>query len=186
MTSDKRKGRGTRRRGAVPLHPAGARPPAHHGFRRHRGTTKRGLRNAFSRRAVLPLRHIGTNLRFQNDWIYIINRGLPPSNFPLRPSPSRYPQPSACRLARAQSVITQADCEIALNWKSLPVSLERSTNKMLPSFLLSLLPHCVYVGDVKWCMRFACEEERMYERMNARQVWHRGGACAKAAQTRQS
>ena len=31
--------------------------------------------------AVRGLCHIGTNLRFQNDWIYIINRGLtaPPS-----------------------------------------------------------------------------------------------------------
>lgn len=41
--------------------------------------------------------HMGTNLRFQNDWIYIINRGLP-----LHPSPP-HPAPSARAVCHASS-----------------------------------------------------------------------------------
>ena len=52
--------------------------------------------------AVRGLCHIGTNLRFQNDWIYIINRGLPlplPLPLPRPPVPiprslSSYEQPA--------------------------------------------------------------------------------------------
>ena len=170
MTSDKRKGRGNEEKRGSPSASCRRPPASPPWISSASGNDEKGItKRVFTEGCFAFTSHwyksaLSKRLDLHN------KQGTSP--FQLPPSPSHYPQPSACRLARAQSVITQADCEIALNWKSLPVSLERSTNKMLPSFLLSLLPHCVYVGDVKWCMRFACEEERMYERMNARQVWH--------------
>ena len=101
-------------------------PPRRHGFRRG---TEGGLRNAFSRRAPMhaaclrrrPAAPSATRVQicaFKNDWIYIINRGLPLLSLPSRQPVGRSLSP-ASRRSNSRGI-----------GKSLRASLERDMNRM--------------------------------------------------------